>query len=133
METKFWKIIKDYGFYTRAKAVLKRKDGIFTHDIEFWYDSFKGENFSTLIKVIMRTEWMTDEEREDLLQNMYLIKDILFTDERKAKIIFNKTGAGNITPRITLPATWIKHMGLDIDNREVNIKLIDNRIIIEKI
>ena len=54
-------------------------------------------------------------------------------EERKAKIIFNKTGAGNITPRVTLPAIWVKQLGLDIDNREVNIKLIDNKIIIEKI
>lgn len=53
-------------------------------------------------------------------------------EERKARIIFNKSGAGNITPRITLPATWVKQLELDIDHREVNIKLIDNKIVIEK-
>lgn len=53
-------------------------------------------------------------------------------EERKARIIFNKSGAGNITPRITLPATWIKQLGLDIEHREVTIQLIDNKIVIEK-
>lgn len=51
-------------------------------------------------------------------------------EERKAKIIFNKTGAGNVTPRVTLPATWIKKLGLDKENREVKIKFDNEKIII---
>lgn len=53
-------------------------------------------------------------------------------EERKARIIFNKTGAGNITPRITLPAVWVKQLGLDIDNREVKITFDNEKIIISK-
>ena len=42
-------------------------------------------------------------------------------EERKAKVSFNKSGGtakGNaITNRITIPTSWIKEMGIDIDNR----------------
>ena len=53
-------------------------------------------------------------------------------EERKVKIIFNKSGAGNITPRVTLPATWIKQLGLNQDNREVKITFDNEKIIISK-
>lgn len=40
---------------------------------------------------------------------------------RKAKMIVNKSGAGNSTFRATLPASWIRRMGLGEDLR--NLKL----------
>lgn len=42
-------------------------------------------------------------------------------EKRSLKISFMKSGSGSISSRITLPITWIKKMGLDIDNREVEV------------
>ena len=56
--------------------------------------------------------------------------------ERKAKVIFNKSGGTakgkSITNRITIPTSWIKNLGVTEEDREVIIKLIDNKIVIEK-
>jgi len=43
-------------------------------------------------------------------------------EERKLKILFGKSGSGSISPRISLPMSWIKDMGLSQENREVNVK-----------
>lgn len=53
-------------------------------------------------------------------------------ETRDLRIAFNKSGAGNMTPRISLPAKWIKEMGIDIDNRDVEVVFEDNKIIIKK-
>lgn len=53
-------------------------------------------------------------------------------NERKAKVLFNKTGNNSLTTRITLPVVWVRELGLTPDNREVKICLKDNKIIIEK-
>lgn len=42
-------------------------------------------------------------------------------EKRSLKISFMKSGSGSTSSRITLPITWIKKMGLDIDNREVEV------------
>lgn len=58
-------------------------------------------------------------------------------EERKAKILFNKSGGtagkGGITNRITLPTKWIKEMGLTEDNREVFISFDGEKITIQKL
>lgn len=58
-------------------------------------------------------------------------------EERKAKILFNKSGgtAGKegITNRVTLPTKWIKEMGLTEDNREVFISFDGEKITIQKL
>lgn len=58
-------------------------------------------------------------------------------EERKAKILFNKSGGtagkGGITNRVTLPTKWIKEMGLTEDNREVFISFDGEKIIIQKL
>lgn len=58
-------------------------------------------------------------------------------EERIAKVSFNKSGGTArgtaITNRITIPTKWIKELGITEDDREVKLKLIDNKIIIEKI
>ena len=55
---------------------------------------------------------------------------------RIAKVSFNKSGGtakGNaITNRITIPTSWIKEMGIDIENREVKMVFENTKIIIEK-
>lgn len=58
-------------------------------------------------------------------------------EERKAKILFNKSGGtagkGGITNRVTLPTKWIKEMGLTGDNREVFISFDGEKITIQKL
>lgn len=44
-------------------------------------------------------------------------------DDRLAKIIFGKSGAGSRVTRLTIPVTWIDEMGITPDQREVTIKL----------
>ncbi len=53
-------------------------------------------------------------------------------EKRELNISFNKSGSGSYTPRISLPATWIKEMGIDTDNRKVSVMFKDGKIIIEK-
>lgn len=54
-------------------------------------------------------------------------------EEKELKVTFNKSGAGNITPRLTLPTSWVKELGLDKDNRVIKAIFDGNKIIIEKI
>ena len=58
-------------------------------------------------------------------------------EERKAKILFNKSGGtagkGGITNRVTLPTKWIKELGLTEDNREVFISFDGEKITIQKL
>lgn len=53
-------------------------------------------------------------------------------ETRNLKISFNKGGSGSITPRLSLPAIWIKEMGLDLENREVEVAFENNEILIRK-
>ncbi|MGL5797406.1 MAG: AbrB/MazE/SpoVT family DNA-binding domain-containing protein [Cetobacterium sp.] len=41
--------------------------------------------------------------------------------KRELKISFTKSGSGSDSSRITLPITWIKQMGLNIDKRDVEV------------
>lgn len=53
-------------------------------------------------------------------------------EKRELNISFNKSGSGSYTPRISLPAKWIKEMGIDTENRKVIASFKDGKIIIEK-
>lgn len=55
-------------------------------------------------------------------------------EKRKLRILFGKSGSGSVSPRISLPMSWIKDMGLSQENREVNVKYDEakKQIIIEK-
>lgn len=52
--------------------------------------------------------------------------------KRNVNISFNKGGTGGLSPRMTLPITWLRGMGVDPDNREVNIYSVGKTIIISK-
>lgn len=52
--------------------------------------------------------------------------------ERELNISFNKSGNGTYTPRISLPIAWIREMGIDQDNRKVNVTFEDGEIRIKK-
>lgn len=54
-------------------------------------------------------------------------------EEKELKVTFNKSGAGNITPRLTLPTAWVKELELDKDNRVIKATFDGNKIIIEKL
>lgn len=53
-------------------------------------------------------------------------------NQRKANMIFNKSGSGSITTKITIPIKWARDLEFTPENREAIIKLENNRIIIEK-
>lgn len=40
-------------------------------------------------------------------------------EERKMKLILNKSGNGNINPRIPIPISWFKSLGLNENEYEV--------------
>ena len=52
-------------------------------------------------------------------------------EERKLKINFNKSGRGSYTPRLTLPITDLRKMGITPEDRQVKYYYSeDNDIII---
>lgn len=53
-------------------------------------------------------------------------------EKRKANIMFNKSGAGSRTTRITLPVPWVDILGATQEDREVFLYQIGNQIIISK-
>lgn len=53
-------------------------------------------------------------------------------EERKAKLIINRSGSGSLTTRATLPITWIKEMGLNENERNLLLKFDGEEIIIKK-
>lgn len=56
-------------------------------------------------------------------------------EKRTLKISFIKSGSGSTSSRITLPITWIKKMGLEVNNREVQVSFDEknNSILIKPI
>lgn len=54
-------------------------------------------------------------------------------DKRQLNISFNKSGSGSITPKISLPSTWIREMGLDKENRKVEVMFENGEIKIKKL
>jgi hypothetical protein len=52
--------------------------------------------------------------------------------KRETKIIYGKNGQGFVTNRITLPVPWVKKLGFTENDREAEIELKENSIIIRK-
>lgn len=52
-------------------------------------------------------------------------------EERKAKLITTKGGSGSSTFRATLPAKWIRVMGLNEETRNLILKFDGKKILIE--
>lgn len=53
-------------------------------------------------------------------------------EKRTIRIYFNKAGSGSYTPKITLPSTLVREMGIVQENREAKVNFSNNKIIIEK-
>lgn len=51
--------------------------------------------------------------------------------KRELKISFTKSGSGSNSSRITLPISWIKQMGLNIDKRDVEVNFNKEKNTIE--
>ena len=41
--------------------------------------------------------------------------------KKKLKIIYSKNGSGNPTAKLSLPLTWLRNMGLNQLNRDVEV------------
>lgn len=56
--------------------------------------------------------------------------------ERQLKVMFNKSGGnaskGSYSPKVSIPKTWLDEMGIDPDNRDVNMTFDNKKITIEK-
>ena len=44
---------------------------------------------------------------------------------KKVKIVLNKSGNGNITPRCPIPVEWFRKMGLSENELDVEIKFVE--------
>lgn len=53
-------------------------------------------------------------------------------EERSLNVSFGKAGNGGRVARITIPVKWLDEMKITPEQREISVKLKDNKIIIEK-
>ncbi len=55
-------------------------------------------------------------------------------EERNLKVSFGKSGAGSISPKLSLPVTWLRMIGVTPEERNVKIMVNEEtkQIIIEK-
>lgn len=53
-------------------------------------------------------------------------------ETRDLKVQFNKSKSGSISPRISIPTTWIEELDINTEDREVVVALLDNAIVIKK-
>lgn len=56
------------------------------------------------------------EQKKRRTQKKEIVKET-----RELKLLFSKSGAGNLSPRVSLPLPWIKHMGMDLDERDIEV------------
>ena len=49
------------------------------------------------------------------------------------KVTFNKSGSGSINAKVLIPAAYLEPLGITEEDREVNIKLEGNKLIISKL
>lgn len=54
-------------------------------------------------------------------------------EKRNLNVIFNKSGSGSLSTRVTLPITWIKEMDIDKNNREIEVTFYNKEIKIKKL
>lgn len=138
METKYWDLKTNEGTFNKVFATLKRKVGKYEIlKYEFWFDDFEEDNYKDKIKMIFSDNKTFDEEKQDLIENLFNIKMMLKKQERKAKILFNKSGGTAkgtaITNRVTIPTSWVKELGITEDNRDVKLIYDGYKITIEKL
>lgn len=52
--------------------------------------------------------------------------------KKNSKVTFNKSGSGSLSGRITIPSEFLQALGLDPNNRDVEISYQYGKIIISK-
>lgn len=81
-------------------------------------------------------DYLTTNREFKNIKKEEIEKDLALNTERILKVTFNKSGGtakNGITTRLTIPISWIKQLGITEEDREVVVKLEDNKIIIEKL
>ncbi|UUC40235.1 AbrB/MazE/SpoVT family DNA-binding domain-containing protein [Clostridioides difficile] len=53
-------------------------------------------------------------------------------EKRILKVLLSKSGSGSLSPKISLPATWIREMNITQEEREVEVYFENNEIRIKK-
>lgn len=53
-------------------------------------------------------------------------------ETRNLRVQFNKSKSGSISPRVSLPTSWMEKMDITLEDREVIVALLDNNIAIRK-
>ena len=48
-------------------------------------------------------------------------KKEIVKETRDLKLMFTKSARGSITPRISIPMSWVKHMGMDLENKNIEV------------
>ena|GEM_PF-6428112 len=56
------------------------------------------------------------EQKKKRTSKKEIVKEI-----RESKLIFTRTGISSITPRVSLPTMWVKHMGLSVDDKDLEL------------
>ena len=137
---KWYRLGKKYSnFFEGLREVNEflRKNGMNFEPYSF--DDFSEENYDFLCKYIdVYPE--TESYEYDRAGRRYMFEwGFLATpkyNQRKAKMQFAKSGGtarGNaITNRVTIPTSWVKSLGITKDDREIELKKEEDRIIIEK-
>lgn len=136
---KWYRLGKKYSnFFEGLREVNEflRKNGMNFESYSF--DDFSEENYDFLCKYIDVYPEVENYEY-DRAGRRYMFEwgflAIPKYNQRKAKMQFAKSGGtarGNaITNRVTIPTSWVKSLGITEEDRNVIIKLIDNKIVIE--
>lgn len=68
----------------------------------------------------------------DFVEYMSIKINKINENQRKANMMFNRTGNGSETTRITIPVIWARKLGFSSGNRDAILRLDENKIIIEK-
>lgn len=56
------------------------------------------------------------EQKKKRTSKKEIVKEI-----RESKLIFTRTGISSVTPRVSLPTMWVKHMGLSADDKDLEL------------
>ncbi|GEM_PF-425710 len=128
---------------------LRKKDGKYTAQIEFqgkryFLGSYNTKEEADKIRKQAEgklygdfLEWYHILLKSKKVGSSTLIKADFHKKLRrykvKGKVTFNKSGTGSKSGRLTIPVALLEILGITEDDREVDIKLEDGKIIIEKL
>ena len=68
------------------------------------------------IKIRFNKEVKIWNKRKKRTSKKEIVKEVI-----ESKLIFTRTGISSITPRVSLPTVWVKHMGLSTDDKDLEL------------